>query len=183
MSVLTPGVASAAEVVVPNTGFGVNVDGLEALPGLSGLPGVEQYIPSLTGQSVPAAAAPLVAALPAAAPAAGNQAVVDAVRSRLGSPYVYGAAGPSTFDCSGLTSWAYAQAGKSIPRTSQAQAASGQNIPLSDMQPGDIIAYYGGASHVAIYTGNGMMIDALNTGSPVAERPVNYMPIHSVIRY
>lgn len=224
MTVVAPGVASAAEVSLPGTGIGVEVQGIENVPGIASIPGIEEYIPSLAGQAAPASGAeleaiiaqvqshPLVGTVPglsdalaatatkeaaitpaaavaAAAPAAvsapvsGNQAVVDAVRSKLGAPYVYGAAGPSSFDCSGLTSWAYAQSGKSIPRTSQAQAAAGQQVAISDLQPGDIIAYYGGASHVAVYVGNGMMIDALNSGSPVAERPIDYMPIHSAFRF
>lgn len=128
-----------------------------------------------------AAAAP---AAPAAAPASTDgQAIVNAVRSKIGAPYAWGAAGPNSFDCSGLTSWAYQQVGKSIPRTSQAQASGGQQVPIDQLQPGDIVVYYSGASHVAIYAGNGMIIDALNSGSPVAERPLHYMPIHSAVRF
>ena len=112
-----------------------------------------------------------------------GQKALAAARSVIGSPYVYGAAGPNAFDCSGLTSWAYAQAGKQIPRTSQAQAAAGTPVPLDQLQPGDIIAYYGGASHVGIYTGHGTIIDALNSGVPVQERDLNYMPIHSAVRF
>ena len=77
----------------------------------------------------------------------------------------------------------YAQAGKSIPRTSQAQASAGQQVALSDIQPGDIVAYYGGASHVGIYAGNGQIIDALNSGTPVSYRDLHMMPIHSVVRF
>ena len=112
-----------------------------------------------------------------------GQKALAAARSVIGSPYVYGAAGPNAFDCSGLTSWAYAQAGKPIPRTSQAQASAGTPVPLDQLQPGDIIAYYGGASHVGIYTGHGTIIDALNSGVPVQERDMNYMPIHSAVRF
>ncbi|WP_191373836.1 C40 family peptidase, partial [Corynebacterium stationis] len=120
-----------------------------------------------------------------AKPAASStgQKVVDAVYSKIGAPYAWGATGPSSFDCSGLTSWAYAQAGKQIPRTSQAQASGGTPVAISDLQPGDIVAYYGGASHVGIYVGNGKIVDALNSGTPVSERPLNYMPIHSAVRF
>lgn len=236
LSALTPGIADAAEVVVPDTDVRVNIDGIEDIPGIETIPGIERFIPSLADEAAaatapstallaqvqdhplvasvpglsdaleqvsadqgysaevatpvaaPAAPAPAAAAAPAPAPApvveqSTGQQIVDAARSRIGSPYAYGATGPSTFDCSGLTSWAYSQAGKSIPRTSQAQAAAGQQVSLNDLQPGDIIAYYGGASHVAIYSGNGMMIDALNSGSTVTERPINYMPIHSAFRF
>ena len=70
-----------------------------------------------------------------------NQRVVDAAISRTGAPYVYGAAGPDSFDCSGLVQWSHAQAGKSIPRTSQAQIAGGQPVSLDQLQPGDIVGY------------------------------------------
>ena len=112
-----------------------------------------------------------------------GQRIADIARSKVGSAYAYGAAGPNSFDCSGFTSWVYAQAGISIPRTSQAQAFGGKQVNVADMQPGDIISYYGGASHVAIYIGNGQMVDALNSNTGVGVRPVNYMPIHNVVRY
>lgn len=186
-TVLTPGVANALEITVPNTDFTVEIPDLETIPGYENVAPAVQGLSSQASYAadvaVPAQAAPAEQApAPAAAPSMG-QAIVDAARSKIGSPYGWGATGPNAFDCSGLTSWAYQQVGKSIPRTSQAQAAQGTPVPLSDLRPGDIIAYYGGASHVAIYAGNGMMIDALNSGSTVQERPVNYMPIHSAFRF
>ncbi|KAA8722461.1 C40 family peptidase [Corynebacterium spheniscorum] len=174
--------ANAAEVVVPNTEIRFQVDGIENIPGIQNVAGIDQWIPSLSAQgAVPAA--PGGSATYAAPAASVGQAIVDAARSRIGAPYGWGAAGPNVFDCSGLTSWAYQQVGKSIPRTSQGQAYSGTPVAISDLQPGDIVAYYGGASHVAIYAGNGMIIDALNEGSTVGERPLNYMPIHSAVRF
>ena len=180
----------AVEVVIPNTDVRVEVPGLENVQGLQAVPNVEQFVPSLqqaanTYVANVAAPAPAPAQAPAAAPAASSsgQAIVDAVRSKVGAPYAWGATGPSAFDCSGLTTWAYQQVGKSIPRTSQAQAAQGQQIPLDQLQPGDIIAYYGGATHVGIYAGNGMIIDALNSGTPVGERPLHFQPIHSAVRF
>ena len=77
----------------------------------------------------------------------------------------------------------YAQAGIYIPRTSSAQAGAGQRVPLDQLQPGDIVAYYGGASHVGIYIGDGMIVDALNSGTPVGIRPLHMMPIHSAVRF
>ena len=65
----------------------------------------------------------------------------------------------------------------------RAQAAGGTRVSLDALQPGDIIAYYGGASHVGIYTGHGTIIDALNAGSPVGERPLHFQPIHSAVRF
>lgn len=160
---------------------------VKAFPGIQNVPGFNDFIRNVERQFVPApAAAPAAYAAPAApapAPQPVGQRIVEIAQSKIGSPYVYGAAGPNAFDCSGFTSWVYAQAGKSIPRTSQAQASAGQRVALSDIQPGDIVAYYGGASHVAIYAGNGKIIDALNSGVPVGYRDLHLMPIHSVVRF
>ena len=182
-TVLAPGVANAFEVAVPNTDIRVNVPALNNVPNLQNVPQVQQFIPAAqeTANSYVANVAPGAQAAPQA-PSQG-QAIVNAVRSKVGAPYAWGAAGPSAFDCSGLTTWAYQQVGKTIPRTSQAQAAQGQRVPLDQLQPGDIIAYYGGASHVGIYVGNGMIIDALNSGTPVGERPLHFQPIHSAVRF
>ncbi|WP_448852350.1 C40 family peptidase [Corynebacterium sp. 335C] len=119
---------------------------------------------------------------PVQAVSAGQQ-IVSAARSKIGSPYVWGAAGPNQFDCSGLTSWAYQQVGKSIPRTSQEQAASGQRVGQGAEQPGDIIAFYGGATHVGIYSGGGNVVHAPQAGDVVKEVPMSYMPYHSAVRF
>jgi peptidoglycan DL-endopeptidase CwlO len=85
--------------------------------------------------------------------------------SKLGDPYSYGAAGPSAFDCSGLTSAAWAYAGIAIPRTSYSQAGAGYPaVPESQLQPGDLV-FFNGDSHVGMYVGSGDMIDAPTTGS------------------
>ena len=186
-TVLAP-IAGALEVVVPNTDIRVDVPGLENVQGLENVPNVEQFVPSFQGSADTYAAnvatpGPAIAPVASAAAPSAGQAIVDAVRSKVGAPYAWGATGPNAFDCSGLTTWAYQQVGKSIPRTSQAQAAQGQQIPLDQLQPGDIIAYYGGATHVGIYAGNGMIIDALNSGTPVGERPLHFQPIHSAVRF
>ncbi len=110
--------------------------------------------------------------------------VVAAARSRIGTPYAWGATGPDRFDCSGLVVWAYAQAGISVPRTSQQLAAAGQPIARADLEPGDVIAYYPNASHVAIYTGNGQVIHASTYGRPVAEVPIDAAgPYRNARRY
>lgn len=178
-----PAAANAAEVVVPNTDYSFNVEGLENVPNIDQIPNVDQYVPSLSAQETTSTTNYSAEAPAQPATSSTGQQVVDAVYSKIGSPYGWGAAGPSTFDCSGLTSWAYAQAGKEIPRTSQAQASGGTPVAISDLQPGDIVAYYGGASHVGIYVGNGKIVDSLNSGSTVSERPLNYMPIHSAVRF
>ena len=90
--------------------------------------------------------------------------VVSAAYSKLGCPYVWGASGPNTFDCSGLVMWCYAQAGVSLDHYSGSQAGSGAVIPVSSAQPGDILWKSG---HVGIYIGNGQYIHAPQTGDVV----------------
>ncbi|MEJ5928898.1 NlpC/P60 family protein [Corynebacterium sp. H128] len=177
--------ANAVPVAVPNTGMTVEVPGLENVPNLANVPGADQWVPALQnqGQTVSYASVNEAAAAVAAPQSNNGQAIVDAARSKIGSPYVYGAAGPSAFDCSGLTSWAYSQVGKSIPRTSYAQAAEGTPVSRDQLQAGDIVAFYDGASHVGIYSGNGTVIHALNEGTPLSESPLDYMPYHSAVRF
>ncbi|MGA5441380.1 NlpC/P60 family protein [Streptomyces griseoincarnatus] len=120
---------------------------------------------------------------PGGAPASGRAAAaVAAARSALGKPYVWGANGPSGFDCSGLTQWAYAQAGVALPRTSQAQRYAGRQVPLSEARPGDLVLYRSDASHVGMYMGNGQVIHAPYPGAPVRYDPVGMMPVSSVTR-
>ena len=85
--------------------------------------------------------------------------------AQVGKAYVFGAAGPSAFDCSGLTMAAWAQAGVSLPHSSSAQYASGRHISESELQPGDLVFYYSPISHVGIYIGNGQIVNALNPGA------------------
>ncbi|MEU9200338.1 NlpC/P60 family protein [Streptomyces sp. DT224] len=92
----------------------------------------------------------------------------SAAQSRVGLPYVWGATGPSSFDCSGLTSWAFQQAGVSIPRTSQAQAGVGTRInSLSALKPGDLIIMRTDLSHVGFYAGNGQILHSPKPGAQV----------------
>jgi len=88
------------------------------------------------------------------------------VYAQLGKPYLWGATGPSSFDCSGLVQAAWATAGVSIPRTTYEQWSALPHIPVSDMQPGDLLLY-SGESHVAMYVGNGEIVDAPETGRDV----------------
>ncbi|MEU0964226.1 NlpC/P60 family protein [Streptomyces sp. NPDC005917] len=95
-------------------------------------------------------------------------AAFAAARTRLGTPYVYGATGPSSFDCSGLTSWAYAQAGVSIPRTSESQTTIGTRIySTSGLQVGDLVFFFNDLHHVGLYAGNGQILHAPRTGTVV----------------
>ncbi|MEU3689235.1 C40 family peptidase [Streptomyces narbonensis] len=109
-------------------------------------------------------------------------AAVIAARSAIGKPYVWGATGPSGFDCSGLMVWSYRQAGISLPRTSSAQRHAGRQVPLSQAQPGDLVTYRGDASHVGIYAGNGQVIHAPYPGARVRYDPVNMMSNVTVTR-
>jgi cell wall-associated NlpC family hydrolase len=103
----------------------------------------------------------------------GAAGAVQAARSMIGVPYQWGGSSPSTgFDCSGLTSWAWAQAGRSIPRTSRAQFAGTRRVSLSDLQPGDLVFYGSPIYHVGLYTGGGMMVDAPSSGRTVNERSI-----------
>ncbi|MFF3347736.1 NlpC/P60 family protein [Streptomyces sp. NPDC002779] len=118
-----------------------------------------------------------------AAPASGRAAAaIAAARSALGKPYVWGASGPSGFDCSGLMQWSYAQAGVALPRTSQGQRFAGRQVPLSQAQPGDLVTYRSDASHVGMYMGNGQVIHAPYPGAPVRYDPMGMMPGATVTR-
>ncbi|MFD4634344.1 NlpC/P60 family protein [Streptomyces sp. NPDC058284] len=109
-------------------------------------------------------------------------AAVAAARSAIGRPYVWGANGPSGFDCSGLMQWSYAQAGVGLPRTSQAQRYAGRQVPLSQARPGDLVAYRDDASHIGMYMGNGQVVHAPYPGAAVRYDPVGMMPVSSVTR-
>lgn len=118
-----------------------------------------------------------------AVPSSGRAAAaVAAARSAVGRPYIWGANGPSGFDCSGLMQWSYAQAGVGLPRTSQAQAHAGQQVSLSQARPGDLVTYRGDASHVGMYMGNGQVVHAPYPGAPVRYDPVGMMPVSAVTR-
>jgi peptidoglycan DL-endopeptidase CwlO len=108
---------------------------------------------------------------------------VDFALDQLGDPYVYGAAGPDSYDCSGLTMAAWAAAGVSLSHSSSVQAATGTSIPLDAAQPGDLLFYYSPVSHVGMYIGNGQIVHAPNSGSVVEIVPATgYMPLTDVRR-
>jgi cell wall-associated NlpC family hydrolase len=104
---------------------------------------------------------------------------VQFAMAQLGKPYVYGAAGPNAYDCSGLTMAAWAAAGVQLSHYAPDQQYAGPRISPSQAVPGDLIFYYSLPSHVAMYIGNGMVIHAPHTGSVVQIVPMNSMPIHS----
>jgi peptidoglycan DL-endopeptidase CwlO len=104
---------------------------------------------------------------PAPAPNARAQAAVDAALSQLGKPYQWGASGPDSYDCSGLTMWAWAHAGVSLPHNSGAQYSATKRVPRPDLAPGDLLFYGNPIHHVTIYIGNGQMVEAPYTGAHV----------------
>lgn len=156
--------AAADPITIPGIGTfeipGVAIPPLPALPALPQAPGIAPPTPVQT---------------------TGDRAV-QAAETKLGSPYVYGAAGPNAFDCSGLIQWAYKQAGLNLPRTSYAQAAAGTPVAQSDLRPGDVISFYGG-SHSGIYAGGGNVIHASTAGQPVKLAPVSSMPYDGAQRF
>jgi len=109
-------------------------------------------------------------------------AAVSYALAQVGKAYVYGAAGPDAFDCSGLTMMAWAQAGVALPHSAAAQMGSGTPVSTSALQPGDLVFYYSPVSHVGIYIGNGMIVNAENPSVGVVEAPVNSMPISGAVR-
>ena len=116
-------------------------------------------------------------------PASGRAgAAIQYAMAQVGDAYVYGAAGPSAFDCSGLTMMAWAQAGVSLPHSSSAQFSSGPRVSEGDLQPGDLVFYYSPISHVGMYIGNGQIVHAANPGSGVTTAPLHSMPYVGAVR-
>lgn len=110
------------------------------------------------------------------------QQAVNYALAQVGKGYVMGTTGPSTFDCSGLMYAAYKQVGISLPRTSQSQFSAGTSVSKGDLQPGDLIFYYGGITHVGMYIGNGQIVHAANPRSGVVTAGVNSMPYQGARR-
>ncbi|MVU82181.1 hydrolase [Nocardia sp. ET3-3] len=176
-ALLLPATPASAQPV--NTPVGVfDVPDQIQLPAIPGAPAsIPVNIPEIPGIVTPQGPGP-------AAPAPQNnvhQAAVDAAMSRIGDPYVYGASGPNAFDCSGLVQWSYAQAGVSLPRTSYEQAGAGAPVSFDDLQPGDVVSFYGG-SHSGIYIGDGNVVHASTSGQPVKVAPISSMPFAGAVR-
>lgn len=132
---------------------------------------------------LPTAAPSAAPAAAPSAPASGRAAAaVNYALAQVGDAYVYGAAGPSAFDCSGLTMMAWAQAGVSLPHSSGGQMGSGAPVSSSALQPGDLVFYYSPVSHVGIYVGNGMIVHAANPSTGVSTAGVHSMPYSGAVR-
>ncbi|GGQ49693.1 C40 family peptidase [Kitasatospora griseola] len=109
-------------------------------------------------------------------------AALNAAVSKIGSPYVYGSTGPTTFDCSGLMYWAWRQAGVTLPRTSQGQASAGRRVSLAEARPGDLVIFFKDRHHVGMYAGGGVVVHAPHPGARVRYESVSAMPVNSVVR-
>ncbi|AUG77694.1 hypothetical protein CFP65_2880 [Kitasatospora sp. MMS16-BH015] len=117
------------------------------------------------------------------APATGRAATAIAFAlAQLGKPYVWGATGPDSYDCSGLVQAAWAAAGVSLPRTTYAQIDAAPRVARGELRPGDLVFFYSSVSHVGLYTGNGRMIHAPHPGAPVRYESVDVMPFAGAVR-
>ncbi|MFG2170517.1 NlpC/P60 family protein [Streptomyces niveus] len=114
--------------------------------------------------------------------AAKAEKVLAFARAQIGKPYVWGATGPSSYDCSGLTGAAWKAAGVQLPRTTWDQVKVGKRIATADLLPGDLVFFYDDISHVGIYKGDGKMIHAPKPGANVREESIYYMPIYGSVR-
>ncbi|MGV9689694.1 NlpC/P60 family protein [Streptomyces sp. NPDC003444] len=112
---------------------------------------------------------------------AGAEALRFAV-GQIGKPYEWGAEGPEAYDCSGLTQRAWAAAGREIPRTSQEQWATLPRVPLAKLRPGDLVLYFPGATHVAVYLGEGLVVQAPRPGAKVKVSPLAANPLLGAVR-
>lgn len=134
-----------------------------------------------TGSTVRAPKAPAAPkaptpVLPAGPVSGGASAAIAAAQSVMGTPYKWAGSSPSTgFDCSGLTMWAWARGGRSLPHSSSAQYAATQRISLDQLQPGDLVFFNNPISHVGLYIGGGMMIHSPHTGDVVKVSPISRM--------
>ena len=124
----------------------------------------------------PAATAPAPApAAPVLGGSAAARTAVDTAMAQVGDPYVWGAAGPNAFDCSGLVQYAYAAAGIGLPHSSRMQSTMGAPVSRGALQPGDLVFFYSPVSHVGIYIGNGQMVHASTSGVPVKVASIDSM--------
>ena len=131
--------------------------------------------------AVPAATAAPATGVPAVSSGRGGAAVRYAM-AQVGDAYVWGATGPSAYDCSGLTMMAWAQAGVGLPHSSSGQQGSGRSVSESDLQPGDLVFYYSPVHHVGMYIGNGMIVHAANPSAGVQVASLHSMPYMGATR-
>jgi cell wall-associated NlpC family hydrolase len=138
-------------------------------------PAVDRAAPAASRSVDRAASVPAAAASVPASSSGAARAAVDAALAQVGDRYVWAAAGPDAFDCSGLTQFAFAAAGVKLPHSSRAQSGMGTPVPLNALQPGDLLFFYSPVSHVAMYIGNGQMVHASTSSQPVKVASINAM--------
>lgn len=160
---------------------------LAALPGAAATAAPAAAAPAPAPAPVSRPVTPVAQATPVAVPAAAKAAAarssaVSNAMGKIGSPYRWGATGPNAFDCSGLVKWAYEQEGVELPRTSRAQASAGSPVSKSALKPGDLVTFYEPVSHIGIYIGNGKVVHASTSGSPVKVSGMDAMPFNSARR-
>ncbi|HLN79311.1 MAG TPA: NlpC/P60 family protein, partial [Nocardioidaceae bacterium] len=126
----------------------------------------------------------VTSATPTPAPSGSGRAgaAVAYALSQVGDAYVWGATGPSAFDCSGLTLMAWSQAGVSLPHSAAQQMSSGTPVSQSQLQPGDLVFYYSPVHHVGIYIGHGQIVHAANPSDGVLVAPLLSMPYSGAVR-
>ncbi|MFF9690176.1 NlpC/P60 family protein [Streptomyces sp. NPDC014623] len=115
-------------------------------------------------------------------PSEEGAAAVRYAVEQIGKPYAWGAEGPESYDCSGLTSQAWSAAGRGIPRTSQEQWRRLPRVPVGSLRPGDLVVYFPKATHVALYVGNGLVVHAPRPGAAVKVSPVASNPLLGAVR-
>jgi len=136
----------------------------------------QQQVVASHGDAQPVPSGGVVAASGAA------QKAVDTALAQVGDPYVWGAAGPDAFDCSGLMQYAYSAAGVSLPHSSASQSRMGTPVSRDQLQPGDLVFFYSPVSHVGMYIGNGQMVHASTSGQPVKVASVDSMGSYNSAR-
>ncbi|MEV0278159.1 NlpC/P60 family protein [Streptomyces sp. NPDC050610] len=119
---------------------------------------------------------------PSGAHSAKADKAIAFARAQMGKPYVWGATGPNSYDCSGLTQAAWKAAGVDLPRTTWDQVKTGERVATDDLQPGDLVFFYDDISHVGMYIGDGKMIHAPKPGASVRVESIFYMPIYGSVR-
>jgi cell wall-associated NlpC family hydrolase len=143
----------------------------------------------VTAEADDPASDPAVAPAPPPAAAAPNgnadavQVAIDTALAQIGDPYVWAAAGPRSFDCSGLTQFAYAAAGIKLPHSSRMQSTMGTAVPRAALRPGDLVFFRSPVSHVGMYIGNGKMVHAPTPGTSVQVTSVDMAGYAGARRY
>jgi cell wall-associated NlpC family hydrolase len=135
----------------------------------------------VAGTAVQAPVAMTMAA-PVAASSQAARIAVQTALAQVGKPYVWGASGPNAYDCSGLTMYSYAAAGVALPHSSSAQSGMGIPVSRDQLQPGDLVFFYSPVSHVGMYIGNGQMVHASTSGTPVQVVSLDSMPDYNSAR-